>query len=412
MDRKKVVQTALDIGYCMLQSGAEIYRVEESVTYICRAYGVDQIEVFAIPAVLIATARTEEGSITTIRRLRRQQINFDKVDKLNSLSRRICEEHLELTQVEKLLNEIMEKPSYTLLVQTLGFATVGFFFALLFGSSLLDAIFAMIVSVGIRLIMLVMQRQQVNPFFVLMVCGFAVAFPIQILTRFGFTSQPDAAVVGALMNLVPGVALTNGIRDFMQGDLFGGMSKMIESLLIATAIALGAAVPLALISCPDTPAAVHDSFFPIVQLVSAFVASCGFAISFEIRGKELFWSAVGGLLGWAAYLAFSPVIHSSFIRFCIAGFAIMIFSEFLARLCKAPVVVFLIVAFIPLVPGGDAYHAMEYCILGEFHLAAFTGLHMLGVAGCIVLGVFFAGSVFKFIHGFFKKGAKLTYTGD
>lgn len=46
-------------------------------------------------------------------------------------------------------------------------------------------------------------------------------------------------IVGSIMPLLPGVALTNGIRDFISGDLISGVSRVSEALLTAIAIAVG-----------------------------------------------------------------------------------------------------------------------------------------------------------------------------
>ena len=56
----------------------------------------------------------------------------------------------------------------------------------------------------------------------------------------------DTVTIGVLMVLVPGVALTNAMREIMVGDIFSGLSRTAESILTATAIALGVMVSLAI----------------------------------------------------------------------------------------------------------------------------------------------------------------------
>lgn len=407
MNQKKVAQLALDIGYHMLRSGAEIYRVEESIRYICSAYKLEEVDVFVIPATLILTVRTKDDTITLMRRLNRQIIHFDKVDKLNTLSRYITENAPDPDKANEELKKIIKMPYHSISMQLCGFALVGFFFTLFFGGSVVDAAFSLLLSVAICLVRHSMSRQQANSFFIQMVCGFVVTFPVQLLVKSGLFFQPDAVIIGALMNLVPGIAITNGIRDFIQGDLYGGMSKLVESLLIATFIAVGAGIPFLLLPYQAAPQAVSNGeWFPLIQLISAFIASCGFAICLEIRGRNLLWGALGGLVGWAVFLLSSIWTSSEFFKYFIAGFVIMLFSELFARLCKSPVTIFLVVSFIPLVPGGDAYRTMEFCVLGDFRSAASTCFHMLGVAGSIVVGVFFAGSVFKWVYSILKRGKK------
>ena len=46
------------------------------------------------------------------------------------------------------------------------------------------------------------------------------------------------------MTLVPGVAITNSMRDVIAGDLMAGMVRGLEALLVALALALGTGVAL------------------------------------------------------------------------------------------------------------------------------------------------------------------------
>lgn len=149
-------------------------------------------------------------------------------------------------------------------------------------------------------------------------------------------------------------------------------------------------------------------FTMLLQVGCAFAASCAFAVAFEIRGKNILFGGIGGAVGWIAYLAFSFIDCNQYMLYFIAGLAISLYSEVFARVRKSPVTVFLIVAFIPLVPGGDAYRTMEYCILGQFSMAVYTGLRMLGIAGSIVLGVFFASTIFRFIYSIFFRNKNRT----
>ena len=53
MEDKKLLQLVSDIGFDMLSYGGEIYRVEETVKRICFAYGIEIVDVFAIPSTII-----------------------------------------------------------------------------------------------------------------------------------------------------------------------------------------------------------------------------------------------------------------------------------------------------------------------------------------------------------------------
>ena len=52
-------------------------------------------------------------------------------------------------------------------------------------------------------------------------------------------NNPSYSAIGALMLLVPGLALTNAIRDLINGDLIAGTSRMVEAALVGSALAIG-----------------------------------------------------------------------------------------------------------------------------------------------------------------------------
>ena len=87
---------ALDIGAEMLTRGAEIHRVEDSVRRICMAYGAEKVDVFSITYTIVVTMSSPEfGFRTQARRIKGFSYDLHRLDKLNALSRSICEKKLE-----------------------------------------------------------------------------------------------------------------------------------------------------------------------------------------------------------------------------------------------------------------------------------------------------------------------------
>ena len=65
-----------------------------------------------------------------------------------------------------------------------------------------------------------------------------------LLNHFNPQMITDNILIGALMTLVPGLAITNALRDLFMGDLLSGIMRMCEAVL--TALALGGGVALVL----------------------------------------------------------------------------------------------------------------------------------------------------------------------
>jgi uncharacterized membrane protein YjjP (DUF1212 family) len=51
-------------------------------------------------------------------------------------------------------------------------------------------------------------------------------------------------VIGSLMPIVPGIALTTSIRDIHNGDYLSGAIHLLDALLTALCIAVGISVPI------------------------------------------------------------------------------------------------------------------------------------------------------------------------
>ena len=231
MNYDDLISAATDVGYLLLRNGAEIYRVEDSMQRIFRAYGVETGEVFAIPTCIFVTITTPEGkSITKIKRLYTRGTDLDKVDQANDLCRRICRTCPDVSSIHAEVEKINRRPVYDFWTQVAAFAMVAFSFTLFYGGTLSDAFCSLFCGAGVKLVNHFMGRFQANAFFTNIVasCG----------------ANLERIIIGALMNLVPGIVITSFMRDIMGGDLIAGLIRFVESLLVATAIAIGAGIAL------------------------------------------------------------------------------------------------------------------------------------------------------------------------
>lgn len=236
----ELLNLSADIGRLLLQNGAEIYRVEESMERIFTAYGVNG-QVYCVPTTIIATIVTPEGeNISKGVRVRSRGTDFDKVMAVNDLCRRVCREKPELSAIQEELSKIPNRPVYSLPLTCLGWALVGAAFALIFGGDFFDAACAFPIGVLVCLLQFLLNKLEANQFFSLMVESFLIGTLAILSVKLGLANNADKVIIGVLMNLVPGIALTNCIRDILAGDLMSGVSKIAEVFLIAVFIALGA----------------------------------------------------------------------------------------------------------------------------------------------------------------------------
>lgn len=228
-----------EAGRHMIRNGAEMYRVEESVTMILLAYGFDTPEVFAIPASILLSIEQDGINYTKSVRIRSSGNNLDKLDKLNALCRYVCQETPDIQDAMGWLRAIITEPNYPTWVSYTGYGCVAVFFTLLFGGNLLDAVVAGICGMALKTVIGILTAKNINFFFTNMLsCMILVLIPM-MFRSFGLNVQIDRVVIGAIMLLVPGLAITNVMRDVIVGDFLTAVSKLAEVLIVAVALAIG-----------------------------------------------------------------------------------------------------------------------------------------------------------------------------
>ena len=250
---KELLHITSRIGSMLIEYGAEIYRVEDSIYRIAAAYGFSggdkRIEVFAIPASLIITVNEGNNApLTQTVRISVRGTNLDRVDKLNNLSRFICVTKPEAEVIDRHISEIKERKVYSFPIQLLSYAVVGATFSLFFGGTAVEAVFAGMISMIVLTVSRYVNKIKPSVFFQSVIGSVIIASVAVAVSKLGLTEGFDKIIIGASMNLVPGVTLTNCMRDFIAGDFLAGMYTLIEAVLIAVGMAVGAASAIALFS--------------------------------------------------------------------------------------------------------------------------------------------------------------------
>ncbi|MEA4934108.1 MAG: threonine/serine exporter family protein [Lawsonibacter sp.] len=248
MDHDKLLNLGAELGRRLMTSGAEIYRVEESVERLLTAYGLEP-QVFAIPNCLIVSVNTPEGHpITRMCRIPAHGTDIELLERCNDLCRRLCRDPLPVAEAQELVDRLdRESRRFSPRIVLLGYGTAAAFFALFFAGSVRDCLSAALCGLAVGVCILYGHRLTgSNLFFRTVVCSAVAASLAFFLVLVGVGQNLEAITIGTLMVLVPGMALTNAMREIMAGDIFSGLNRTAEVILVATAIALGSALPLLL----------------------------------------------------------------------------------------------------------------------------------------------------------------------
>lgn len=398
MDYDILLDLVSELGYHLAMSGAETFRIEDSVKRILSAYNIES-EVFAIPNNLTVSIRTPDGkSATRMKRIGFHDNDIDSVEKFNSLSRRICSEKPDPAVAMQWLKETCaSRVRYKLPLQLVGSFLGAAGFSVFFGGTIIDAICAGLCGILVGLTTCFLEKFQTNRFFRTIACGFIMAFVAYASGILHIADNSDTVIIGTLMLLVPGLIFTNAMRDIIFGDTNSGINRIVQVLLIAAGIALGTGVAWNLSNAiwgnPVNQPAVEYNY--LIQCITCFVSCFGFCILFNIHGPGSLLCALGGTIVWATYGLFATLGCGELVCYFFSAIIAAAYAEIMARIRKYPAISYLVVSIFPLIPGAGIYFTTNHLVTGDMSQFAEQGTRTIAIAGVIAVGILMISTVVR-----------------
>ena len=238
-EKNELLHTLLDFGEAMLRSGAEVYRVENTMTRLARAYGATQISIFVITSSIVATITLPDGQEATQSRriLNASGTNLGTLEKLNALSRKCCTVPLPLKTLQAEITAA--KQSVSLPMFLAGSILAAASMCIFFGGTVWDAFAAAVFALLICLLQKKLAHLCPNNIVFNLLCSFITGLCICTCTRLIPVLHTDKIIIGDIMLLIPGFVMTNSLRDMLVGDTMSGIMRFTESLLWAVGLASG-----------------------------------------------------------------------------------------------------------------------------------------------------------------------------
>lgn len=238
----KKMEVCLLAGEIMLKSGAETYRVEDTMDRMARALEIEQPQSFATPTAIIFSAHGETKTETRLIRIINRTTDLEKIARVNHLSRSLTEKKITAEEVFHQLKELQKTDMfYPVWLQLFCAALSSGCFLIMFGGVWSDFIPAFL-SGGIGFyIFLLMNRFVGIKFFSEFSASLSIGFCAYVFVKMGTGIDLDKIIIGSVMPLVPGLLITNAIRDLIAGHLVAGISKGAEAFFTAFAIGSGIA---------------------------------------------------------------------------------------------------------------------------------------------------------------------------
>ena len=249
-EQRQLVSRALDIGERMLLCGGEVSRVEDTIYRILKSYGASRVEVFTILSFMSLTAVFDGETVLTENRrvsIVAYSNDFTRMEQLNALSREVCATLPGLPVLEEKLAAIdlpPRKKQFRELYLLLGYILSGTGFALFFGGSWRDALGAGLCCLAVWFLNWFLKRAALQRLFHAFFVSFIAGALCYLMILLGLGEHPGQVMMAVIMVLIPGIAITNAMREMLISDTISGILRLVESLLIATAVAFGFALAM------------------------------------------------------------------------------------------------------------------------------------------------------------------------
>ncbi|NBG88016.1 threonine/serine exporter family protein [Isachenkonia alkalipeptolytica] len=242
--QKEILILAIYAAEIMVRNGSETYRVEDTILRICKSEGLDYVEALVTPTGILVSIDQSHSSqhhmLTFNKRIQHRQINLEKVSEVNDFSRRFVVKEMSVEEGMKRLREIdNKKPPYRISVQALFGGVASGFFVLLIGANFMEFLTALLSTILMTFVLGVLIKRELSYFFAHLTGGMIAASLAILASNLHPDIRVNIVIIGGIMVMVPGVAITNGLRDTVAGDLMSGIIRGVEALVIAVSIAFG-----------------------------------------------------------------------------------------------------------------------------------------------------------------------------
>lgn len=241
VDISDVLSTAMEAGRIMLENGAEIYRVENTMERIASHFGVGDDDFFVLSNGIFTTGNdTKKHSVfAKVKYIPVRSANLSKVSDVNTLSREIVSGKISLEEAKIRLQEIRDKEPPKKILLILATALGAASFSVLFGSTLYEALLSGLSGFVMSLLMTFFSNKYLSKVTSNLFNSFMGSLLCILLFHFLGGANLKAMLSGVVMPLVPGIAFVNGIRDIGDGDYLSGTVRLLDAILCFICIAIG-----------------------------------------------------------------------------------------------------------------------------------------------------------------------------
>ena len=390
-DSSKIMDLAYEAGSILLENGAEISRVDETMRRIAGHYGVEDESFFVLSNGIMASAK----GFARTKFIPIKGASLDKVVAVNQLSREVAEGKCDLNQLERRLRQIRSMEAKPVWEQVAASAFGSAAFCIIFGGGYMDSVAAFVAGLALWVYMLFVGYRHLSRIAANITGGLLATVLCGVMFRFGVGTHLSNMIIGAIIPLIPGVPFTNGIRDLAHEDYIAGVTRLLDALLTFFCISMGVALAFLLdaaihgeLQHLEALTAAPETAGMFVQLVAAYVGTVAFAVLFGVPRKYYLDSGLCGTLGWLLYLILMHHTEMSATMVVFFATTLVTFTAMsMAITRKCPITVYLICGIFPLVPGAGIFWTTYNIVANHIGLALQSGFVALKATVAIAFGI-------------------------
>lgn len=374
------LETVLYAGNILLSSGAEIYRAEETMYRIADAMQIKDMDAYVTNRGIFASGNVPgKGIESRIMSVPDKELNIDKIEAVNELSREFCSNRMDLSYLKTSLQNIANMGEQNVVEKILSYFLGAGCFSYAIGTSFRDSLCAAIIGSLVGFYMIWSKYRIKSRVLITIIASVLTALLSNLFVAIGLGSQLSFIIIGAMMDLVPGVSFVNSVREFSQNNFATGQTLLTSALLTCVSMASGVALVELLVSGTImTPSVIYDipeiSYLVMgIRSIAAGLGTIAFALMFRVRKRHFVDCGVMGTITWLAYMICIKIWNNEAIAVFVSGFAAVLASRVLAVLRRCPATVFLMTSLIPLLPGISLYRTIYYLLMGSAQISMHFG---------------------------------------
>lgn len=366
----------LKAGRILTESGAEVFRIEETMAHMALALGVTDFNASVINRAIMVSGESQknyqEARVTSTGST---SINLKKLEAINHLSRTlVANPHMPLDTIKARLNQIEKSVEYSFLIILIAYFIGAGAFSLSLGSSLKDSLISATAGALAGWSLTTLTRYIHTSYLLTIAASSVITLIANIAFLTDISDKRSLIILGALMILVPGAVFVNAIREFAQNNFLLGTSLLISALLTCSSISAGVAATTEILPFADQLtnnfSLNYSNWLDLLfKTLMAGIGTISFAILYHAPKRYLAYIGMLSGTSWLLYLLISKLVTLDILATIAPAILLALSSRILAAHLKAPTTIFLVTSIFPLIPGLSIYRAVYFLLIGQNGLA-------------------------------------------